>query len=188
MAATDPSRGMVNNPYNQTEFADHVVTVLTESNDGQMAARVGRSLTQSGGASPERARLAERLLNRASALGVTLPPAEPRGTQAMDQSPATPGVMRIRVGSAVQDTKVTKRVAPEYPALAREARIQGTVRFDVVIGADGAISSMTLVSGHPLLVLPAQAALRNWIYQPTLLNGKPVEVQTTVDVNFLLSQ
>jgi protein TonB len=57
-----------------------------------------------------------------------------------------------------------------------------------VIGKDGTIQNLTLVSGHPLLIPSAQDAVRQWLYQPTTLNGEPVEVVTTIDVNFTLSQ
>jgi protein TonB len=77
-------------------------------------------------------------------------------------------------------------VTPVYPPLAKQARIQGTVRFNVVIAKDGTIQNMTLVSGHPLFVQPSQQAVSTWTYQPTYLNGEPVEVVTTVDVNFTL--
>jgi protein TonB len=93
-------------------------------------------------------------------------------------------VQRIRVGGNVQQARLTEAPAPEYPPLARSARISGVVRFDVVIGTDGRITSMQLVTGHPLLVPPAQAVVRQYVYQPTLLNGQPVEVLTQVDVNF----
>ena len=75
-----------------------------------------------------------------------------------------------------------------YPPLAKQARIQGTVRFNAVIGKDGTIQNLTLVSGHPLLVPSATEAVHQWVYQPTLLNGEPVEVVTQIDVNFTLSQ
>jgi protein TonB len=77
---------------------------------------------------------------------------------------------------------------PSYPPLARQARIQGVVKFNAVIGRDGTIQNLTLVSGHPLLVPSATEAVRQWRYQPTLLNGDPVEVVTQIDVNFTLSQ
>jgi len=76
---------------------------------------------------------------------------------------------------------------PQYPPLARQARIQGTVRFNAIIGKDGNIANLTLVSGHPLLVPAATAAVKQWVYKPTLLNGEPVEVVTVIDVNFTLS-
>jgi protein TonB len=73
-----------------------------------------------------------------------------------------------------------------YPPLARQARISGVVRFNAVIGTDGKVQNLTLVQGHPLLVPAAQEAVKGYVYQPTLLNGQPVEVVTQIDVNFTL--
>jgi len=75
-----------------------------------------------------------------------------------------------------------------YPQLAKQARIQGVVRFTAIIGKDGSIQNLTLVTGHPLLLEAARQAVSQWQYKPTLLNGEPVEVVTTIDVNFTLSQ
>jgi protein TonB len=72
--------------------------------------------------------------------------------------------------------------------LARQARVQGTVRFTAIIGKDGTIQNLQLVSGHPLLVPAATEAVKQWLYKPTMLNGEPVEVITQIDVNFTLSQ
>jgi TonB family protein len=93
---------------------------------------------------------------------------------------------RIRVGPQVQEGNLITKVDPLYPPLAIQARIQGLVRFNVVIGKDGRVANMQLVSGHPLLVAAAQDAVRQWVYKPTLLNGDPVEVVTEVEVNFTL--
>ncbi len=93
---------------------------------------------------------------------------------------------RIPVGGNVQQAKLINQPKPVYPPLARQARIQGTVRFTAIIGVDGRIQNLTLVSGHPLLVPSAQEAVKQWVYQPTLLNGEPVEVVTQIDVNFTL--
>jgi protein TonB len=79
------------------------------------------------------------------------------------------------------------KVDPVYPPLAQQARISGQVRFTVVIGKDGSIQNIQLVSGHPLLAAAARDAVSQYVYKPTLLNGNPVEVVTTVDVNFALS-
>ena len=100
--------------------------------------------------------------------------------------PVTP--KSIRVGGNVQAAKLIRQPKPTYPPLAKQARIQGTVRFNAVIGKDGTIQNLTLVSGHPLLIPSAQEAVRQWVYQPTTLNGEPVEVVTTIDVNYTLSQ
>ena len=100
------------------------------------------------------------------------------------QAAATP--QRIRVGAGVQRENLVRMVDPVYPPLAFQARIQGTVRFTAIIGRDGRIQNLQLVSGHPLLVESARVAVSQWDYKPTLLNGSPVEVVTQVDVNFTL--
>ncbi|MDQ6678407.1 MAG: energy transducer TonB [Acidobacteriota bacterium] len=100
---------------------------------------------------------------------------------------SAPDTSSIRVGGRVADANILLRIQPQYPPLARQARIQGTVRFNVVIGQDGHLQNLQLVSGHPLLVQAAQEALTQWTYKPTLLNGNPVPVITTVDINFSLS-
>jgi TonB family protein len=97
-------------------------------------------------------------------------------------------VTRIRVGGGVQQENLIHKIDPVYPPLAYQARIQGTVRFTAIIGRDGRIENLQLVSGHPLLVQAAREAVSQWEYRPTLLNGSPVEVVTQVDVNFTLSQ
>jgi TonB family protein len=94
---------------------------------------------------------------------------------------------RIRVGGNVQASKLVKRVPPVYPPLAKQARIQGTVRFQVAIGKDGSVLHVQVISGHPLLIPAAQEAVKQWVYQPTLINGRAVEVDTIVDVNFTLT-
>ncbi|MBI3280078.1 MAG: M56 family metallopeptidase [Acidobacteria bacterium] len=108
------------------------------------------------------------------------------GTPGGDSSVRADRPGSVRVGGQVQASKLISAPAPQYPPLARQARIQGTVRFNVVIGHEGSVQNLTLINGHPLLVPPAQEAVRQYLYQPTLLNGQPVEVITTVDVNFVL--
>jgi protein TonB len=95
---------------------------------------------------------------------------------------------RIRVGGNVTAAKVLNRVNPVYPPLARQTRISGTVRLHAIIAKDGTVQQLEVLSGHPLLVQAALDAVRQWRYQPTLLNGEPVEVDTTVDVIFSLNQ
>ncbi len=102
------------------------------------------------------------------------------------EKPVTP--QRIRVGGNVQAANLIRKVTPVYPPLAKQARVQGTVRFTAIISKDGTIQQLQLVSGHPLLVQAAQDAVKQWLYKPTLLNGEPVEVVTQIDVNFTLSQ
>jgi protein TonB len=79
------------------------------------------------------------------------------------------------------------RVQPEYPPLARQARIQGEVVLHAVISRDGTIENLQVVSGHPMLVQAAVSAVRQWRYRPYYLNGEPMEVETQVTVNFILS-
>ena len=94
----------------------------------------------------------------------------------------------LRVGGNVQAARIVNRVQPVYPPLARQTRISGTVRLHAIIGKDGAITSLEVMSGHPLLQQAALDAVRQWRYQPTLLNGEPVDVDTTIDVIFSLNQ
>ncbi len=100
--------------------------------------------------------------------------------------PVTP--QRIRVGGNVQQAKLIRQPKPIYPPLAKQARIAGVVRLNAIIGKDGTIQNLTVASGHPLLVPAAMEAVKQWVYQPTLLNGEAVEVVTQIDVNFTLSQ
>lgn len=102
------------------------------------------------------------------------------------EKPATP--QRIRVGGNVQQAKLIRQPKPIYPPLAKQARISGVVRLNAIIGKDGTIQNLTVASGHPLLVPAAMEAVKQWVYQPTLLNGEAVEVVTQIDVNFTLSQ
>lgn len=112
------------------------------------------------------------------------PPPPPPPVKKVEKPP-TP--QRIRVGGNVQSAKLIRQPKPAYPPLAKQARISGTVRFQAIIGKDGTIQNLQLISGHPLLVPSATEAVKQWVYQPTLLNGEPVEVVTQIDVNFTLS-
>jgi periplasmic protein TonB len=95
---------------------------------------------------------------------------------------------RITVGGNVQAAHLVNRVQPVYPPLARQTRISGTVKLHAIIGKSGAVEQLQVVSGHPLLVQSALDAVKQWRYQPTLLNGEPVEVDTEIDVIFSLAQ
>ena len=97
-------------------------------------------------------------------------------------------VKKIRVGGNVQAQNLIHKVQPIYPPEAKQNRVQGVVRFSVMIGKDGKVQNLTLVFGDPVLAEAAREAVQQWVYKPTLLNGAPVEVVTLVDVNFTLSQ
>ena len=98
---------------------------------------------------------------------------------------ATP--TRVRVSLGVSQGLLIKRVQPNYPPLARQARIQGTVLLQAEISKDGTIENLRLISGHPMLAPSAIEAVKQWRYKPYMLNGEPVAVETQVQVNFTLS-
>ncbi len=114
------------------------------------------------------------------------PPPPPPPPAKKEEKPVTP--QRIKVGGNVQQAMLVNQPRPVYPPLAKQARISGTVELNAVIGKDGTVQDLKVVKGHPLLVQSALDAVKQWRYKPTLLNGEPVEVQTTIDVNFTLSQ
>ncbi len=97
-----------------------------------------------------------------------------------------PPVVRVHPGA--QDWKLMKWVRPVYPRLAREYRIEGTVCFSAVIGVDGRVEKLQLVSGHPLLVQAATNAVRQWVYRETTVGGERAVVITTISVNFRLPE
>ena len=94
---------------------------------------------------------------------------------------------RVQVLSGVMGGLLIKRVNPKYPQKARQNYIQGTVVLTAKISKQGDITDLELVSGDPLLAKAAIAAVKQWKYRPYLLQGKPVEVETRVQVNFTLS-
>ena len=93
----------------------------------------------------------------------------------------------VRVSSGVSQGMLIRKIQPNYPPLARQARVQGTVLLEAMIAADGTIEDLHVVSGHPMLVTAAVEAVKQWRYKPYLLNGSPVEVQTQIQVNFSLN-
>jgi TonB family protein len=95
--------------------------------------------------------------------------------------------MRVRQGGAVTAASLASRVQPVYPAEARKQRVSGTVRLHAVIGRDGAIQQLEVLSGDPLLVEASLDAVRQWRYRRTTLNGEPVEIDTTIDLIFALN-
>jgi periplasmic protein TonB len=94
---------------------------------------------------------------------------------------------RIRISQGVTKGLLIHRVEPTYPTLAKAARVQGEVVLTAIISTTGEIENLQLVSGHPMLVPDAIAAVKQWRYKPYLLNGQPVEVETTITVIFSLS-
>jgi periplasmic protein TonB len=123
-----------------------------------------------------------------SLLGQIQPAAPPPAPAVKKDEKAAVPNQHIRVGGIVQTAKLVKQPRPNYPALAKSARIQGVVKLRALISKEGTIENLTVISGHPLLVPAALEAVKQWVYQPTLLNSEPVGVETEIDVNFTLSQ
>lgn len=114
------------------------------------------------------------------------PPAAASAALQQDvQAPLPPG--RVRVGGNVIAAQLLHMVQPVYPPIARTAGIQGTIVLHAVIAKDGTIKELQYISGPPLLMHSAMDAVRRWIYKPYLLNGEPVEVDTTIEVVFAIA-
>ena len=112
------------------------------------------------------------------------------GGVTLDQSkdvPAMQGAQPVPIPEEISQGLLVNQVKPVYPAVARAARIQGAVVLTALIGKDGAVQELELVSGHPMLVPAAMEAVKQWRYRPYVLNGEPVLVQTTINVDFTLA-
>lgn len=129
--------------------------------------------------------LADAMVEKALEAKKRLTPAPPSPSSASEK-PAVP--KQIRIGSNVMAAKLVRSIAPIYPPLAAQARIQGVVRFDATVGHNGRVIKLQLVSGHPLLVPAAEEAAKQYEYQPTMLNGQPAEVLLQLGVPFTLPQ
>jgi TonB family protein len=99
-------------------------------------------------------------------------------------APAAP----LKIGGNMQAKNLVSQARPVYPPEAKQARIQGKVQLKAIIGAEGTVQNLEVVSGPPELIQSALDAVKQWVYQPTLLNGNPVAVETTIDVNYTLSR
>jgi TonB family protein len=126
----------------------------------------------------------------ALAIVAPMPNPAPRAEASIAVATSTSEIdgQRIKVGGNVQSSKLIRQPRPVYPPEAKAARIQGVVKFMAVIAKDGTMKQLEVISGHPLLVPSALEAVKQWVYETTLLNGNPVEVQTQIDVNYTLSQ
>ncbi len=109
---------------------------------------------------------------------------DPRVLQALSSTPAKPA--SITVGGSVQAARLIKRVPPEYPEKARKLMVEGVVKLHAIIAQDGTVRELRVMDGQPLLNQAALEAVKQWRYQPTMLLGKPVEVDTEIDVVFQL--
>jgi periplasmic protein TonB len=108
------------------------------------------------------------------------------GTGGGPPPPPKAALSRIRVGGNVEQAALIHQVLPQYPQIAKTAHISGTVILHAIIAKDGTVQELQYISGPPLLMRTAMDAVRQWRYKPTLLNGDPVEVDTTISVVFTL--
>ena len=111
-------------------------------------------------------------------------------TELERQSPTTGTVMakpQLKVPADAMERRIIHQVTPEYPVVARQARVQGTVVLDAVVNAEGAVTQVTPVSGPQALSQAAMDAVRWGRYEPYIVNGQPTTVETTVAVNFRLA-
>ena len=106
------------------------------------------------------------------------------GTRPTVVKPSTPP--KLSISSGVMAGNLLDKTVPQYPAIARAARIQGTVVLQATIAKDGTIQNLRVINGPPMLQQAAIDAARSWRYKPYLLNGEPVEVETTINVVFNL--
>jgi periplasmic protein TonB len=95
-------------------------------------------------------------------------------------------VTKAHLPSSVAAGLLIYKVIPNYPALARQMRLEGTVVLSATISKSGTIANLHVVSGSPMLQQAALDAVSTWRYRPYLLNGQPVDVETTINVNFKL--
>ncbi|HEY3625884.1 MAG TPA: energy transducer TonB, partial [Terracidiphilus sp.] len=107
-----------------------------------------------------------------------------RGASVAPGAPTGP----VRLPSVLAAGMVLEKVLPVYPALAKAAHVEGTVVLQAMISRLGTVENLRVISGHPMLQQAAMDAVHSWRYRPYLLNGQPVEVETTVNVIFKMTQ
>jgi protein TonB len=98
--------------------------------------------------------------------------------------PKVAAPQKLRISSGVAEGNLVNKVEPQYPQMAKVAHVQGDVVLQALIAKNGSIENLRAVSGHPILIQAAMEAVKQWRYKPYLLNGEPVEVETTITVKF----
>lgn len=91
---------------------------------------------------------------------------------------------RVRISQGVAEGNIVHKVPPHYPEAAKEKHITGDVILGVTIDHSGSVSELKVISGDPVLAQAAADAVKEWKYKPYLLNGEPVEIETTVKISF----
>jgi len=114
----------------------------------------------------------------AGGIGTSAPPPPP--------PPPAPVVTRVTKGGDVQKAMAINSPQPNYPQLARQARVQGVVRLHTLIDKDGKVIQVEYVSGPAMLVQAAMDAVKQWRFRPTMLNGAPVQVDCVFELNFTM--
>jgi len=121
--------------------------------------------------------------------GAWIPGADPGGKPLEIKKPEPPEHKSpLHRSEGVMAAALIYKVQPRYPTLARNIHLAGTVYLRAIIGTDGTVRRLEVISGPPILANSALQAVRQWRYQPTRLNGEPVEVETFITVNFVLDQ
>jgi TonB family protein len=144
----------------------------------------GRSLAKAGHLPDGYSAFCQELIDHAKKIHpATLASCDTSASEAEINAP-----LRIRVGGNVQQAKLIRQPPPTYPPDARSRRIQGTVRFQATIDKKGEISELEFLRGPLVFYEETRKTLSRWKYQPTLLNGEPVEILTQIDVNYTLSR
>ena len=110
------------------------------------------------------------------------------GTFRVDVSRHDLRILSSGKGGSVVIGKLLNRIQPAYPPLARQTRIQGTVAVNVIVRKDGTVEVQNVGAGHPLLIQAAVDAVKQWRYEPTTVNGEPVDIETKIYVDFALSK
>jgi TonB family protein len=116
----------------------------------------------------------------AKVLGDVIASASPSKAEAVVTPPSKPAVSEVVVG------KLDKSAVPIYPQIAKIARVEGVVVLRASVDREGRVREVSVVSGHPMLTAAAADAVKRWRYKPYLLNGEPVEAETTIQINFTL--
>jgi periplasmic protein TonB len=126
--------------------------------------------------------------DRTAPAGPGIPGGADRGTVvALAPPPSAPHDRPLAQSEGVMSARLERRAQPDYPQAAKWMHLSGMVRLRAVIGTDGSVQQLRVLSGNPILAQAAVAAVRQWRYQPTRLNGQPVEVLTNITVTFVLN-
>lgn len=187
----------LNNIRMDSDVAIRLRQQLSESQDPALLAEVGQLLVKL-----IYARAGDLANGRGFDLirqAIDLDPTNPKWTEALESAQAEPqrrhsfdAMMSsppqqsgtVRIGAKIAETSLIRKVDPDYPPVARQARLSGVVEFTVTVGTDGKVQDVTLVRGHPLLVNAARSAVLKYVYQPASVDGKLVPFETEVLVPF----